>query len=215
MPVRVVLVDDHRILRDGLRLILRGAPDCVVAGEAGDGRAALECVRRERPDLVLMDLQLPDETGIVCSQHILAEFPETRILVLSASPDLSLVREALRLGARGYVMKDEAAEELVRAIRTVMQGQVHLSPAAATALAGDLQAAAAAPPSAPSPRLSERETAVLRHIVAGLRNKEIAAELGVGVKSVETYRARVMAKLGCPTTAELVRYAIRTGLVAP
>jgi DNA-binding NarL/FixJ family response regulator len=215
MDVRIVLVDDHRILRDGLRMILQKVPGFAVVGEVGDGRSAMECVRQTAPDLVVMDLQLPDENGIACTQRILAERPGTKILVLSANPDLTRVQESLRAGASGYVLKDEAADELVRAVRTVMDGKVHLSPSAATALVEDLKAAPNNTVAPAAPKLSEREMAVLKLVVDGLRNKEIAEQLDVSTKSVETYRARVMSKLGCASTAELVRYALRAGIIAP
>ncbi len=218
MPVRIVIVDDHRVLREGLRALLVREKDFEVVGEAGDSRTALECIRQVAPSLVIMDLQLPDETGIVCTQRILAEHPNTKVLVLSGHPDLTHVQEALQAGASGYVLKEDASEELVRAVRSVLQGQIYLSPAAATALIGRLfhqpPQAAAKPLTSPSlPQLSEREITVLRLMVDGLRNKEAADRMGVSVKSVETYRARLMEKLGCSTTAELVRHAIRAGLV--
>lgn len=215
MQVRILLVDDHRIMRDGLRMILRKEPGFTVVGEAGDARSALECVRQTTPDLVVMDLQLPDESGIVCSQRIVAERPDTRILVLSADPDLSRIQQALQAGASGYVLKDEASDELVRAVHTVMNGKVHLSPSAATTLVGGLKTnPTLATPSALS-TLSERELTVLKLVVDGMRNKEIADRLEVSTKSVETFRSRMMAKLGCSSTADLVRYALREGITSP
>jgi DNA-binding NarL/FixJ family response regulator len=214
MGVRIVLVDDHRILRDGLRMILQKVPDFTVVGEVGDGQGAIECVRKTAPDLVVMDLHLPDENGIACTRRILAERPGTKILVLSGNPDLTRVQEALRAGALGYVLKDKAADELVRAVRTVMNGKVHLSPSAATALVEGLKANPAPGVAPAAPMLSERELAVLKLTVEGLRNKEIAERLDVSTKSVETYRARLMSKLGCASTAELVRYAVRAGIAS-
>lgn len=213
MPIRIVIVDDHRVLREGLRTLLAREPNFEVVGEAGDGCSAVECVRQSSPDLVLMDLNLPDVTGIVCTQRILAERPGTKVLVLSGDPDLSRVPEALQAGAAGYVLKEETTVELVRAIHSVMNGEAHLSAPATTALVGELFRETPSPVPTPVPRLSEREIAVLKLVIDGLRNKEVAARLGVSVKSVETYRARLMTKLGCSTTAELVRHAIRAGLV--
>lgn len=215
MAVRIVLVDDHRIMRDGLRMILRKEPDFTVVGEAGDARSAMECVRETTPDLVVMDLQLPDESGIVCSQRIVAERPRTKILVLSGDPDLTHVQQALLAGASGYVLKDETSGELVRAVHTVMSGKVYLSPSAATALVDGLntEPTVKAPPIIS--KLSDRELMVLKLVVDGLRNKEIAERLNVSTKSVETYRARVMTKLGCSSAAELVRYAVREGITSP
>ena len=215
MDVRIVLVDDHCILRDGLRMILQREPDFTIVGETGDARSALECVRKTAPDLAVMDLHLPDEDGLVCTRRILEERPGTKILILSGSPDLRRVQEALRAGAAGYVLKDEAADELVRAVRNVMQGKVHLSPSAATAMVRELNVEPEPEAAAVGPTLSERELAVLKLIVDGLRNKEIAEHLSVSTKSVETYRARLMTKLGCTSTAELVRYAVRVGIAKP
>jgi len=214
MGVRIVLVDDHRILRDGLRMVLEREPDLKVVGEVGDGRNAMECVRREMPDLVVMDLHLPDENGLVWTQRILAERPGTKVLVLSADADLMRVQEALQAGASGYVLKDEAADELVRAVHTVMEGKVHLSPSAVAMLVEDLRAKPDLEGARTVPKLSEREMAVLKLIVDGLRNKEMAERLGVSTKSIETYRARLMSKLSCASTAELVRYALREGIVS-
>lgn len=196
-------------------MILQREPGFTVVGEAGDAQGALECVRSIRPDLVVMDLQLPDENGLKCSQRILAELPGIKIMVLSGDPNLALVEQALGIGISGYVLKDEAAGELVRSVHTVMNGKVYLSPSAATALAAGLKPGPAPKPPSPLSTLSERELTVLKLVVEGLRNKEIADQLGVSTKSVETFRSRMMAKLGCGSTAELVRFAIREGLARP
>lgn len=213
MPAtRIVMVDDHRILRDGLRVILERDSTLKVVGEAGDVRGAMECIRGLLPDVVVMDLQLPDDSGLNCTRRVVAEWPAIRVLVLSGSPDLSQVSQAFDCGALGYVLKDEAADELVRAVHAVMRGQVYLSPSAATALVGGLKQGKKQTASSPVADLSAREMAVFKYVVDGLRNKEIADRLGVSTKSVETYRARLLEKLGCTNTAELVRFAIREGI---
>jgi DNA-binding NarL/FixJ family response regulator len=212
MGVSVVLVDDHRILREGLRLVLQKEPDLLVVGEASGVRDTLQCVRQAQPDVVVMDLHLPDGSGIDAARTILAERPQTRVLILSADSDLDQVREALQAGVRGYLLKDAAGDELVRAVRAVLANQVYLCPAVTAALVEDFTGNSRRPASAGKPPLSERELQVLKLVVEGLRNKEMAARLGVSVKTVETYRSRLMRKLGCASTAELVRSAVREGL---
>lgn len=215
MAVRIVLVDDHKILREGLTLLLQRTKNLIVVGEAGDGAEATACVIREKPAVVILDLQLPDEDGIATMKRILAILPMTRVLVLSATSDMSRVREALQAGAAGFLVKDDAADELVRAVDTVVAGKIHLSGVAASGLVQALNRPTPAAGACAPQELSERESTVLRLIVDGLRNKEIASQLGISPKSVETYRARVLHKLGCTSTAELVRYAVRTGFVRP
>lgn len=215
MAVRIVVVDDHSMMRDGLRLILQQEEGFRVIGEAGEARSGVEVTLREQPDVVIMDLQLPDETGVVATARILAGLPSTKIIVLTAAPDRRSVQEALNAGATGYVMKDEAAAELVRAVHTVMSGKVHLSPTAATVLINRLHEGREITPPVEGVALSERETAVLGLLVEGLRNKEIADRLNLSPKTVDTYRARMLSKLGYSSTAELVRYAVRTGIIEP
>jgi DNA-binding NarL/FixJ family response regulator len=213
MAIRIVVVDDHNIMRDGLRMILEKEDGFVVVGEAEDARTAVECTLREQPEVVIMDLQLPDETGVVAAARILASRPATKIVMLTAALDRQSIQQALRAGAVGYVVKDEAAAELVRAVHSVVKGKVHLSPTAATALVDRLRGTAEVAPPTTGVALSERETTVLTLLVDGLRNKEIADRMNVSPKTVETYRARILTKLGYSSTAELVRYAVRTGLI--
>ncbi|MBI5385307.1 MAG: response regulator transcription factor [Verrucomicrobia bacterium] len=213
MSTRLLLVDDHRLFRDGLRLMLSQRAGFTVVGEAADGQAALECVEHGAPDLVLMDLHLPDGSGLEVSRQLLARHPALRILVLSANPDPAFVSEALQLGVAGYVLKTSAAEELFDAIEAVMRGKTYLCPDIATVVVGDYRKMLAARTGSATPALSAREREVLRLTADGLRTKEIAAQLGVSVKTVETYRARLMTKLGCGSTAELTRYAVREGIV--
>jgi DNA-binding NarL/FixJ family response regulator len=212
MGVSVVLVDDHRIVREGLRLVLQKEPDLLVVGEASGVRDTLQCVRQAQPDVVVMDLHLPDGSGIDAARSILAERPQTRVLILSADSDLDQVRAALRAGVRGYLLKDAAGDELVRAVRAVLANQVYLCPAVTAVLVEDFTGNSRRPVSAGKPPLSERELQVLKLVVEGLRNKEMAVRLGVSVKTVETYRSRLMRKLGRASTAELVRSAVREGL---
>jgi DNA-binding NarL/FixJ family response regulator len=213
--VKIVVVDDHRILRDGLCALLVREPGFAIVGDTGDALGAIKCVEQNGPDVVLLDIALPDENGLALAQQLLAVRPKLKIIILSANCDESQVDEALRLGSKGYVCKEEAMTELVRAIRTVMDEQTYLSPHASTALVQYLNRY----PSGRVPEaklvLSPRELEVLKLLVEGLRNKEIAGRLGVGTKSVETYRARLMAKAGCSSPAALVRFALKEKLAGP
>jgi DNA-binding NarL/FixJ family response regulator len=216
MRLNILLVDDHRMFREGLRLMIgREFPDASVVGEADTVADALRCARELRPDLVVMDIHLPDGSGLEASRQILAEIPAARIVVLSAEPSLQYVREALRTGVSGYLLKSNAPEELPRAIRAVMAGNLHLCTEAGRAALEDYKTTLvrAGTPQRAVP--SERELQVLRLIGEGLRTKEIADRLHVGVKTAETYRRRLLHKLGCNGTAELVRHAIREGLLPP
>ena len=213
--IRVVIVDDHRILRDGLRSLLDRQQDFFVVGEAGDGREALACMEKTVPDVLILDIHLPDETGLQITRKVLSSWPATRIIILSANPDSALVDEALRLGAVGYLCKEEAWNELTRAIQTVMRGQVYLSPVAATSLVANLNTRQAALEHPGKSSFTDRELDVLKLVFEGLRNKEIAGRIGVSVKSVEAYRSRLMSKAGCSSPAELVRFALREKLVVP
>ena len=208
-------MDDHRLLRDGLRLLLEREGEFKVVGEAGDGGGALACLEQAALDVVVMDIHLPDEDGLQLTRRVLAARPALKILILSATPDSAHVGAAMRAGAVGFLSKEETSQELVRAIRAVLAGQVYLSPVAATSLVEHLKSEPPnlAPPAPPV--FSGRELEVLALVVEGLRNKEIAQRLGVGIKSVESYRGRLMAKAGCSSPAELVRFALREKLISP
>lgn len=202
------------MVREGLRLLIeRHCPGATVVAETGLAGAALEFARSVKPDVVIMDIHLPDGSGIEASKQILTELPQTRVIVLSAEPDVTFVRAALQAGATGYLLKSCASSELPRAIPAVVAGRMYFcSEVSETALLDYRQSLVPAQPP-PHPELSEREREVLRLITEGLRTKEIAERLGVGVKTAETYRKRLIAKVGCNGTAELVRYAIREGIV--
>ncbi len=215
MSTRIVVVDDHELVRTGLRLRLQHEEDLEVVGEAGEAAAAYARIEAHVPDLVVMDIDLPGEDGLAATTKIKARWPKTRVLALTGSNPTNIARTALLAGADGLVFKSEASEELVRAVRTVASGKVFLSPEAATALVTCLRQTAATVAVRPcsGPDLSDRERSVLKGLADGLSYKELAAELGVSVKSVDTYRARIGKKLGCTNRAELVRCAVRLGLV--
>lgn len=199
------------MLRDGLRLRLQQEADFLVVGEAATAREAYARIGETTPDLVIMDLNLPGESGIVATSRIRAGWPQTRIVVLTGEVADAAAHDAMLAGANGYLRKEDATEDLIRAVRVVMGGKTYLSPDAATAVTHALFTQSASDDLA----LSEQERAVLKALADGLSYKEIADQLKVSVKSVETYRARVMKKTGCSTGAELVRYAVRKGIVAP
>jgi len=212
MNVRILLVDDHRIVRDGLRALIENQPDMEVIGEADNGRDALRLAEESSPDLVVMDLSMPGLNGIETTRRIVSEVKGARVVVLSMHSDKRFVHEALRAGAAGYLLKDSAFEELAQAVATVMRGQSYLSPAIAgivvDAWARDARQEGAETRSVLTPR--ERE--VLQLLAEGRNTKQIAAALRVSVKTVETHRQHVMEKLGLRSVAELTKYAIREGL---
>lgn len=217
MSVRLVLVDDHQLLRDGLRLRLRVEPDFEVVGDAGTLDEAYRVIESTRPGLVVLDLNLPGGSGLDAIGHIRRTWPGTRVLVITGTTDPGAAREVARAGAEGFVRKEDAIEELPRAIRAVMAGKTYLSPEAAAAVTQALREEAHAPETAGgggAPHgLSERELEVLRGIGEGVTYKEIAVRLDLSVKSVETYRARLARKLGCTSKVELAHHAVRLGLV--
>lgn len=214
MKTRVLLVDDHRMVRRGFRLILQQGERFEIVGEAADGLAGMELIRSTNPDLVVMDIHLPGQGGIETSRQALSEFPGLKIVVLSADSDHELINEALRAGVAGYILKESAPEELPRAIDAVLAGRIYLSPEVADLVLQDYKRSLTEG-GRKRPVLSEQEHAVLRRLAGGLRTKEIAAEMNISVKTAETYRRRLSQKLGCQSVAELTRYAIREGIIEP
>ncbi len=212
MSVRVVLVDDHPMMRAGLRLALNAEATVEVVGEASSGKAAADVVRESKPDMAIVDVSLPDEEGSETAKRLMSEFSGLKVLMLSAFPDAEFVNHSIAAGASGYVLKSSGADELIRAVHTVMGGHSYLSPEIASAVIAAYKGLLAVPPAASTPPLSQREREVLVLIADGLKAREIAARLQIGAKTVDTYRARLMAKLHCTSTAELVRYAIREGI---
>src|SRR3954451_10715754 len=208
--IRVVLVDDHAVVRAGLRLLLDGEDDIEVVGEAGDAREAVFEVREKRPDVVLTDVVMPGQSGIEVTPTLLKESPETKVLVLSMQDDPRYVREAFEAGASGYVLKEAADAELVAAVREVANGGSYVHPALGARLA---VAEAKARREADADPLSEREHEVLRLLALGHTNQEIAKMLFISVRTAETHRAHIMQKLRLTSRAELVRYALERGLV--
>jgi DNA-binding NarL/FixJ family response regulator len=207
---RIVLADDHKMMRDGLRQLIERQPGMAVVGEAADGRALLEIVATSQPDVVVLDVSMPGLNGIEAVRHIRAANGRIRVIMLSMHADRRFVVESLKAGASGYLLKDDGFEELVRAIELVMDGQIVLAPRLAQAVFQDY--VAQSDQHAPYARLSPREREVLQLVAEGNTTKEIAAQLGVSVKTVETTRQHIMDKLGLFTVAELTKYAVREGL---
>ncbi len=208
--IRVLVVDDHAVVRSGLKLLLAAEADLEVVGEAGTARDAVFEVRAQKPDVVLLDVVMPGESGIEALPKLLHESPGTKVLVLSMQDDPNYVREAFAAGASGYVLKEAADAEVVDAIRQVADGGSYVHPVlGARMVAADAEARAAA---AADP-LSDREREVLKLLALGHTNQEIAKELYISVRTAETHRAHIMRKLGLETRAALVRYAIEHGLL--
>ena len=210
MSVRIFLVDDHSMLREGLRLRLQHEPGFTVVGEAGNATETYAGLAQTSVDLVIMDLNLPGENGLVATERIRSTWPDIRVIVLTGDVAATSAHDAIRSGANGFLRKEDATEELVRAVHAVMAGKAYLSPAGATNVREILLAR---PPLVAEPELSERETAVLKGLAEGKSYKEIASALEVSPKTIETYRVRLVKKTGCATRADLIRFAIRRGLV--
>ncbi len=206
---RILLADDHAVLRSGLKMLLNAQDDLVVVGEATNGQEALVAVRKHAPDLLLLDISMPKTDGLQVLHQIRRTYPHVRVLVLTMHEEEGYLKRALEAGAAGYCPKSAADAELLSAIRAVMQGNVYIHPSHAKILLDKML-----PSTMPSPApadLSERESAVLKLVALGHTNQEIAQQLALSVKTVESYRARGMEKLGLKSRAALVRYAIQAG----
>jgi DNA-binding NarL/FixJ family response regulator len=203
--LKVLLVDDHALVRRGFRRMLEDEPTFQVVGEASDGLEAVDCAEKLQPDVIVMDCALPQINGIEASRRILACRPETAILMLSMHSEDTLVRQALEAGAKGYVLKNAMDLDLVSAIKKVAEGKTVLDPQISRG--GNLKGER-------DTGLTPRELEILQHIVAGKSNKEIATQLNLSVNTVSVHRANIMDALGIHKTAELVVYAIRNGLVS-
>lgn len=211
VPIRLVLCDDHTLVRTGLRRLLQDEPGFDVVGEAATADDAIRLVASTGPDVVVMDVSLSGEDGISATRRIRAEHPSTRVVVLTMHDDVGYLREAFGAGAAGYVVKKAADVELVAALRTVASGDTYVHPNLGAALLAQEPAPSGARGQAPD--ISPRELEVLRLIAVGFTNPEIAEKLGLSVRTIETHRANLMQKLGLRSRAELVRMARDSGLV--
>jgi DNA-binding NarL/FixJ family response regulator len=212
--IRVLLVEDHTIVRKGLRALLEGESDIEVVGEAEDGRQALDQVQQLLPDVVLMDLGMPGLNGLEATRQIKRQFPKIRVVVLTMHTDEESVFQVLQVGASGYLIKQARTEEVLAAIRAVYRGESFLSPSISTKVIEEyLRRAGKEEPVDPYERLTNREREVLQLIAEGHSTQDIANLLYISAKTVETHRARLMEKLDIHTIAELTQYAIRKGVI--
>ncbi|HEU0122797.1 MAG TPA: response regulator transcription factor [Bryobacteraceae bacterium] len=207
--IRVLLADDHAVVRQGFRMILGAQTDMEIVGEAGNGREAVQMSDQLQPDVVVMDVAMPELNGIEATRRITEAAPHTRVLALSMHKDSVYVREILRAGARGYLLKDSIDVDLLAAVRAIAKGEGYLSPAVSDAVLSDYRKHV----TDPLDLLSSREREVLQQIAEGKTNKEIATSLNLSVYTVDAHRGRIMEKLNLHSTSELVRFAVRKGLI--
>ncbi|HSB80959.1 MAG TPA: response regulator transcription factor [Candidatus Methylomirabilis sp.] len=213
---RVLVADDHAVMRAGLRMLIDAQPDMGVVGEAGDGQEAIEHAKASRPDLLLLDLSMPGLGGIAAIELLRKEAPQTKVLILTMHEDPEYLRQALGAGASGYLVKSAAGTELLAAIRAVRRGEVYIySSLTSTLLDMAFDKRQKQEERDGVANLSKREIEVLRLLALGHTNRQIADKLFLSVKTIDTYRARITEKLQLPTRAELVRYAIKHGLLTP
>jgi len=207
--IRILLADDHALVRQGFRRILEAEPDMAIVGEADNGREAVALAERLRPDVIVMDVGMPELNGIEATRRLADSLPRTRVLALSMHKDSVYVREILRAGARGYLLKDAFDRDLLLAVRAVARGEAYLSPAVSEAVLTDYRRHVRDP----LDLLTSREREVLQMLAEGKTNKEIAATLNLSVYTVDAHRGRIMEKLNLHSIGELVRFAVRNGLV--
>lgn len=211
--VRVLVADDHTLVREGIVMVLKSAPDVEVVGEAADGEQAIAATRQLQPDVVLMDISMPGLSGLEAIRQIRRDFPHVKILALTIHESEDYIVHVLRAGVHGYVVKRAAAQELLGAIRAVMRGESYLHPSIVKVVLSDYLHRLEQ--GQEEPVLTEREREIVRLIAEGYKNREIANQLHISLKTVETHRANIMQKLNISDRVQLVRFAIRTGLIEP
>ena len=207
--IRVLLADDHRVVCQGFRLILSKHPDIEIIGEAFSGRDAIDAALKLEPDVVVMDIAMPEINGVEATRQILRERPRTRIVILTMHKDSAYVREALRAGAKGYLLKDSIDGELVGAVRAVARGDAYLSPSISATVLEDYQEQV----SDPMDLITNRERQVLQLLAEGKTSKEVAIDLSISNYTVDAHRSRIMKKLQLKTGRDLVRFAMKRGLI--
>ena len=209
-PIRITLTDDHPLVLAGMKALLQAVEDIEIVGEATDGQTALDIIRQVTPDIAILDISLPGISGLEVARTVATQLPQVRLLALTVHEDHAYVQPMLQAGARGYLLKRSAADELERAVRAIASGGLYLDPAIAEKA---LPSSAGAHPSAETTasELTPRESEVLRFIAQGFSNKEIASQLNISIKTVETYKARAVEKLGLFTRADIVRYGVAVG----
>jgi DNA-binding NarL/FixJ family response regulator len=209
--LRILIADDHAVVRQGLKLLINSQPDMTVVGEAADGAAVLQQAASVDPDIVVMDLSMPDMNGLVATRALKDARPSVDIVALTRHDDETFLQEVLRAGASGYVLKQSNPAEFLQAIRAVAAGGVYLDPAMTPRVADGLLTKASRARDVTPPPISERETDVLRLIAIGHSNKEVAAQLRISVKTVEVHKANAMKKLGLTGRVDLIRYGVLQG----
>lgn len=214
--MRIVLADDHILVRAGIRALLQALPEVTEIEEASDGREALALIERHKPDVALLDVSMPGLNGLEVATRVASVSPKTRLVVLSMHSNPSYVAQALRSGALGYLLKDSAADELAFSLRAVMRGETYLSPAISKHVVDGFLGRSASPSSEGQPAdvLTARQREILQLVAEGKSSKEIAGMLDLSAKTVEAHRAQIMERLGIHDLAGLVRYAIRVGIVS-
>lgn len=216
MAIRVLLADDHAVVRDGVRMVLEANRDMVVIGNAADGREAVRQAQKLLPDVVVMDIAMPGLNGIEAAQQVRELCPATQVVILSMFANAEHIYRALQAGARGYVLKESAGKEVVAAVRVVHEGRRYLSQKITDTMIDDLlMQRQTAPTASPLDRLSRREREVLQLVVDGRSSADIAQTLHLSPKTVETYRSRLMQKMGITNVPGLVKFAIQHGLTCP
>jgi DNA-binding NarL/FixJ family response regulator len=207
--IHILLADDHAVVRQGFKMILAAQPDMEIVGEAGNGREALDLAGQLQPDVIVMDVAMPELNGIEATRRVADLSPRSRVLALSMHKDSVYVREILRAGARGYLLKDSISSDLLAAVRAVARGEGYLSPGVSDAVLNDYRRHV----TDPIDLLTSREREVLQMIAEGKTNKEIATVLNLSVYTVDAHRGRIMEKLNVHSVTDLVRFAVRCGLV--
>jgi DNA-binding NarL/FixJ family response regulator len=214
--MRVLLADDHTLVRAGIRALLQSLPDVEIVAEASDGREALERVLATHPDVALLDISMPSLNGLELAARLAVEAPRTRLVILSMHGDPGHVAQALRAGVSGYLLKDAAVDELPVLLRAVSRGETYLSPAISRSVVeGFLQRSGASPAATADDGLTSRQREILQLVSEGKSSKEVAQLLDISLKTVESHRSQIMDRLNIHDLAGLVRYAVRTGLVNP
>jgi len=209
-PIRITLTDDHPLVLAGMKALLQDVEDIEIVGEATDGQTALDVIRQTTPDIAILDISLPGISGLEVARTVATQLPQVRLLALTVHEDHAYVQPMLQAGARGYLLKRSAADELERAVRAIAGGGLYLDPAIAEkAIPTPTGAHPSAEPT--TSELTPRESEVLRFIAQGFSNKEIAGQLNISIKTVETYKARAVEKLGLFTRADIVRYGVALG----
>jgi len=215
MTIKVLIADDHQIVREGLRSLLEQEPGIKLVGEAENGRQTLRLARELTPDVIIMDVAMPDLNGIEATRQIVAEFPTIKVIALSMHDDRRFVLNMIKAGAQGYLLKDNTFKDLAKAIRVVVTNKTYLSNEIADIVVKDYLATSTSEESSAFSLLSPREREVLQLIAEGKTTNQVAEHLHVSIKTVETHRAQLMAKLKVKGVAELTKYAIREGLTTP